>query len=245
MGDMLGAYGTYGSGAMMGIGAWNWILILVPLIISAIAQMQVTGAYRKYSRMPVYRNITGAQFAQQMLNDNNIHSVGIQPVPGELSDHYDPRTDTVNLSPKIYRDSSVASIAVAAHECGHVLQKYTGYGAMKLRGALVPATNLCSQASFFLIMLGIIFSAFSSLVTIGAWMYFVVVLFQIVTLPVEFNASHRALQYINASGVLEPGEEAGAKAMLRAAAMTYVASMLAGFLTFIRLLLIARGRNRN
>lgn len=221
---------------------FSWILIIISLIITAIAQARVSGAYAKYKKLPVRSGITGAIFAQNMLSNNGIHDVGIRAVQGELSDHYDPRTNTVNLSEKVYTDSSVASVAVAAHECGHVLQKYTNYGPMALRGAIVPVTNFCSQASFILILIGAIFSSFSFLVNIGAIIYFAVVIFQLVTLPVEFNASARALKYIEGSGVVAADELKGAKTMLKAAAMTYVASMLAAFLTFLRLILIANRR---
>lgn len=221
---------------------WSWILIIISLIITVAAQAKVSGAYNKYKRLPVRSGVTGSSFAQQMLSANNIYDVAVRPVNGELSDHYDPRTNTVNLSEKVYTDSSVASVAVAAHECGHVLQKYTNYGPMALRGAIVPVTNFCSQASFILILIGIIFSSFSFLVNLGAIIYFVVVIFQLVTLPVEFNASSRALKYIESSGVVAADELKGAKSMLSAAAMTYVASMLAAFLTFLRLILIANRR---
>lgn len=221
---------------------FSWILIIISLIITGIAQARVSGAYAKYKKLPVRSGITGAMFAQNMLSNNGIHDLGIKAVQGELSDHYDPRTNTVNLSEKVYTDSSVASVAVAAHECGHVLQKYTNYKPMSLRGAIVPITNFCSQASFILILVGIIFSSFSFLVNAGAIIYFVVVIFQLVTLPVEFNASARALKYIEGSGVVASDELKGAKSMLKAAAMTYVASMLAAFLTFLRLILIANRR---
>lgn len=226
-------------GADFGI---SWILIIISLIITLCAQVRISSAYSKYKKLPVRSGITGSMFAHQMLNDNHIYDVSVMPVNGELSDHFDPRTNTVNLSEKVYTDSSVASVAVAAHECGHVLQKYTNYGPMALRGAIVPVTNFCSQASFILILLGMVFSSFGFLVNLGAVIYFAVVIFQLVTLPVEFNASARALSYIESSGVVSADELKGAKTMLKAAAMTYVASMLAAFLTFLRLLTIANRR---
>lgn len=237
-------YGSYagGGGSFYNMFDWTLLLLIPAFIITGIAQARISGAYRKYSRIPDRNGVTGAQFAQRMLNSNNISGVGIRPVQGELSDHFDPRTNTVNLSPEVYSGHSVASVAIAAHECGHVLQAYTGYMPMQVRSSIVPVVNLCSNLSFPLILIGMFFSAFSFLVDVGAWIFFAVVIFQLVTLPVEFNASSRALANIQASGVLAPDELQGAKAMLKAAAMTYVAGMLSAFLSFLRLLLIANRR---
>jgi len=220
----------------------TWILIIAALIISIAAQVKVSGTYKKYAKIKSAKGVTGAQFAREMLSKNNVNGVDIVPIKGELTDHFDPRNNTVSLSNDIYSESSIASVAIAAHECGHVLQKFTDYKPMKIRAAIVPVTNVCSQASFFLILIGIFFAQFSLLVTVGAWVYFAVVIFQVVTLPVEFNASSRALKNIEATGVLTYEEQAGAKQVLSAAAMTYVAAMLASFLSFLRLLLIANRR---
>lgn len=243
LGDYYGSYAGAGGG-FANLFDWTLLLLIPAFIISGIAQARISGAYRKYSRIPDRAGVTGAQFAQRMLSSNNISGVTIQPVQGELSDHYDPRTNTVNLSPEVFAGHSIASVAVAAHECGHVLQAYSGYVPMRVRSSIVPAVNLCSNISFPLILIGMFFSAFSFLVDVGAWIFFAVVIFQLVTLPVEFNASSRALANLQASGVLSPDEQQGAKAMLRAAAMTYVASMLSAFLSFLRLILIANGRRR-
>ena len=221
---------------------WSLLLLVPAFIISGIAQARVSSTYRKYAQVPDRSGVTGAQFAAQMLRANQVTGVRIQPVGGELSDHFDPRDNTVSLSKDVYAGHSVASVAIAAHECGHVLQKFTDYVPMKIRHALVPVVNVCSQASMPLILVGMIFASFSALVDIGAWLFFATVIFQLVTLPVEFNASSRALANIQSSGVLTADELSGAKQVLSAAAMTYVAAMLSSFMSFLRLLLIANSR---
>lgn len=243
-----GGYGNayYGGGYGAGFGWFDWtLLLLIPaFIISAVAQARISSTYRKYSQIPDRTGITGAQFAADMLRRNNVMGIAIQPVAGQLSDHFDPRTHTVSLSQDVYAGHSVASVAIAAHECGHVLQEYTNYVPMRLRAAFVPVANVCSNISMPLILIGLFFSAFNFLVSVGAWMFFAVVVFQLITLPVEFNASQRALQNIAASGVLTAEEQKGARKVLSAAAMTYVAATLSAFLSFVRLLLIANNRRR-
>ncbi len=220
---------------------WTILLLIPAFIITAWAQVKVTSTYKKYAKVPVQSGVSGAEFAQTMLQSNNVRGVQLQPVKGQLTDNFDPRSNVVNLSEDIYSGKSIASVAVAAHECGHVLQHETEYGPMKVRAALVPVVNLCSKAALPLILIGLIF-AFPPLATIGAWIYFAMVIFQLVTLPVEFNASHRGLDNIKASNVMTAEEQVGAKQMLMAAAMTYVAAMLATFLSFLRLLLISNRR---
>lgn len=223
---------------------WSLLLLIPAFIISGIAQARVSSTYRQYSSVPDRSGTTGAQFAAQMLRANDVNGVRIQPVGGTLSDHFDPRNDTVNLSQDVYSGHSVASVAIAAHECGHVLQKFTNYAPMKMRSAIVPIVNVCSNMSMPLILLGMIMSSFSVLVDVGAWLFFATVVFQVVTLPVEFNASSRALRNIEVSGVLTADELQGAKKVLSAAAMTYVAAMLSAFMSFLRLVLIANSRRR-
>lgn len=223
---------------------WSLLLLIPAFIISAIAQARVSGTYKKYADVPDRSGTTGAQFAAEMLHANDVQGVRIQPVPGTLSDHFDPRNNTVNLSQDVYSGHSVASVAIAAHECGHVLQKFTDYTPMKIRSAIVPAVNVCSHISMPLILLGMIMSSFSFLVDLGAWLFFATVIFQLVTLPVEFNASNRALRNIQASGVLTADELAGAKKVLSAAAMTYVAAMISAFMSFLRLIIIANSNRR-
>lgn len=238
----------YGSSSACTTGGsvyyWSLLLLIPAFIVSALAQANVSATYRKYSQIPDRSGATGAQFAAYMLQSNNVTGVHLQAIAGELTDHYDPRTNVVSLSEDIYAGHSVAAVAIAAHECGHVLQAYTDYAPMKLRSAIVPVTNVCSRLSMPLIMIGIIFSSFSFLVDIGAWIFFAVVIFQIVTLPVEFNASNRAMANLESSNVLAPDELQGARKVLTAAAMTYVAATLSAFLSFLRLLLIARSSRR-
>ncbi len=220
------------------------ILLLIPaLIVTIYAQYKVSSTYKKYAQVKNARGITGAQFARQMLQTNGVSGVTITAIDGELSDHFDPRNETVSLSQKVYADASVASVAIAAHECGHVLQHAKKYVPMKMRSAIAPVVGICSNLAFPLILIGIFFPTnMGMLVTIGAWVYFAVVIFQLITLPVEFNASGRALQNIASSGVFTAEEQAEAKKVLSAAALTYVAGMLAAFLSFLRLMLIANRR---
>ncbi|MDL2236211.1 zinc metallopeptidase [Christensenellaceae bacterium OttesenSCG-928-K19] len=221
---------------------WTWLLLIPALVISIWAQAKVSSTYKKYAKVPAASRASGADFARTMLRQNGVTNVAVHSTTGTLTDHFDPRNNTVNLSEDVYAGHSVASIAIAAHECGHVLQKEKKYGPMRVRNAIVPVTNICSRLAFPLILIGIIFSSMSILATIGVWVYFAVVIFQLVTLPVEFNASGRALANIKASGVLTETEQAEAKKVLSAAAMTYVAGMLSSFLSFLRLLLIANRR---
>ena len=182
-----------------------------------------------------------------MLRQNGVTGVTVRSVPGNMTDHFDPRSQTVNLSEGVYAKHSIAAVSIAAHECGHVLQKEKKYGPMRVRNAIVPVVNFATKLAFPLILIGILFSArtpgMGVLVDIGAWVYFAVVIFQLITLPVEFNASKRAMANISASGVLTAQEQTEAKRMLNAAAMTYVAAMLASFLSFLRLLVLSRRNN--
>lgn len=221
---------------------WTWLLLIPAFIISIWAQAKVSGAYKRYSKVPVESGVLAQRFAQDMLRQNGVSGVAIQPVRGNLTDNFDPRSQTINLSEGIYNKSTVASVAVAAHEAGHVLQRSTGYGPMKVRNALVPVVNVATALAFPIILIGLIFVVNPTMVAIGAWLYFAAVIFQLITLPVEFDASKRALQNISSSGVMTANEQAEAKKMLSAAAMTYVAAMLASFLSFLRLFLLSRRR---
>lgn len=225
---------------------WTWLILIPAFIITIWAQARVSSAYKKYSQIPAKSGVTGREFAQSMLRQNSVDGVTVQPVAGDMTDHFDPRNNTVNLSEGVYAKHSIAAVSIAAHECGHVLQKYKKYGPMRIRNAIVPVVNFATKLAFPLILIGILFSAripgLEVLVDIGAWVYFAVVIFQLVTLPVEFNASKRAMANISASGVLTVQEQAEAKRMLSAAAMTYVAAMLASFLSFLRLFLLSRRR---
>ncbi|MDM0496100.1 zinc metallopeptidase [Clostridium perfringens] len=219
-------------------------LILIPaILISAWAQFKVSSTFNKYSTVRNINGYTGAQVARILLNDAGLQEVEIQQVPGRLSDHYDPRAKVLRLSSDVYGSTSVASIGVAAHEVGHAIQDKESYSALVFRNAIVPVVNFSSSLSWILFFIGILFS-YSTLVTIGIILFSVVVLFQLVTLPVEFNASSRALKILEARGILYDKEVDGARKVLSAAALTYVAATLMAVLQLVRLIAISN-RNSN
>ncbi|MCI2778168.1 zinc metallopeptidase [Clostridium perfringens] len=219
-------------------------LILIPaILISAWAQFKVSSTFNKYSTVRSINGYTGAQVARILLNDAGLQEVEIQQVPGRLSDHYDPRAKVLRLSSDVYGSTSVASIGVAAHEVGHAIQDKESYSALVFRNAIVPVVNFSSSLSWILFFIGILFS-YSTLVTIGIILFSVVVLFQLVTLPVEFNASSRALKILEARGILYDKEVDGARKVLSAAALTYVAATLMAVLQLVRLIAISN-RNSN
>lgn len=224
----------------------QWILLILAIIIPLIASVNVKSTFKKYSQVRSERGMTGAEAARQLLLDNGITDVAIEPVPGDLTDHYDPRSNTIRLSQSVYGSDSVAAVGVAMHEAGHALQYAQNYAPVRLRNAIVKSTNICSHGSSLLIMLGILFSAKglgNTLLTIGIILFCAVIFFQLVTLPVEFNASGRAVRSLEQGGILSVEEQAGVKKVLTAAAMTYVAAVASSILTLMRLLLI-RGRRR-
>ncbi|MBI6037764.1 zinc metallopeptidase [Clostridium perfringens] len=219
-------------------------LILIPaILISAWAQFKVSSTFNKYSTVRSINGYTGSQVARILLNDAGLQEVEIQQVPGRLSDHYDPRAKVLRLSSDVYGSTSVASIGVAAHEVGHAIQDKESYSALVFRNAIVPVVNFSSSLSWILFFIGILFS-YSTLVTIGIILFSVVVLFQLVTLPVEFNASSRALKILEARGILYDKEVDGARKVLSAAALTYVAATLMAVLQLVRLIAISN-RNSN
>lgn len=219
-------------------------LILIPaILISAWAQFKVSSTFNKYSTVRSINGYTGAQVARILLNDAGLQEVEIQQVPGRLSDHYDPRAKVLRLSSDVYGSTSVASIGVAAHEVGHAIQDKESYSALVFRNAIVPVVNFSSSLSWILFFIGILLS-YSTLVTIGIILFSVVVLFQLVTLPVEFNASSRALKLLEARGILYDKEIDGARKVLSAAALTYVAATLMAVLQLVRLIAISN-RNSN
>lgn len=223
-------------------------IILIPAIIFTVyAQRKVQSTYAAYSRVATRKGITGGQTARMILNSNGMGHVPIEIVPGNLTDNYDPTKDVMHLSEGTHNSSSVAAVAVAAHESGHAMQDGSNYAFLKLRIAMVPAVNVVSAISMPVIMIGIILvcagqAMGGSLFNIGVIMFAVVVLFHTVTLPVEFDASKRALQQLVALDIVDESEERGARKVLSAAAMTYVAALSVSLLTLIRLLLI-RGNN--
>ncbi|WP_419867340.1 zinc metallopeptidase [Clostridium perfringens] len=219
-------------------------LILIPaILISAWAQFKVSSTFNKYSTVRSINGYTGAQVARILLNDAGLQEVEIQQVQGRLSDHYDPRAKVLRLSSDVYGSTSVASIGVAAHEVGHAIQDKESYSALVFRNAIVPVVNFSSSLSWILFFIGILLS-YSTLVTIGIILFSVVVLFQLVTLPVEFNASSRALKLLEARGILYDKEVEGARKVLSAAALTYVAATLMAVLQLVRLIAISN-RNSN
>ncbi len=208
------------------------------------AQFRVKGTYQKYAQIGSSMGMTGSEVAEKILSEMGINNVSVEPIAGELTDHYDPSAKAVRLSEVVYGSTSLAAAAVAAHECGHVLQDVRGYKPMNIRAALVPAANLGSNIGPLLIMLGFGFSAMGSISTmfinIGIALFLGVVLFHIVTLPVEFDASNRALKLINELGILQGEENRGAKKVLDAAAFTYVATALYSVLQLVQLLMSRR-----
>ena len=223
----------------------TYILIIIAAIISLIAQGLVKSTFSRYSKVAGARGITGAQAAEIILRANGINDVTVQRVSGSLTDHYDPRTKTVNLSETVYNKTSVAAVGVAAHECGHAIQHDVGYVPLTFRSALVPVANIGSQLSWVFIILGLILSYNHTLITIGILMFSLAVLFQLVTLPVEFNASSRALEQLEAQGILDRGEIGGTRKVLSAAALTYVASAAAAILQLLRIIIHFGGDKRD
>lgn len=217
-------------------------LIILSAVIALAAQFFINHNYKKFSKQNSRRGVTGAETARRILDNNGLQNVSVSSVSGHLSDHYNPKNKTVNLSEDIYNGSSIAAISVAAHECGHAIQDKNGYLFLRIRSALVPITNFASYAGYFAILIGLFFS-FLSLIRIGIILEFVILLFQVVTLPVEFNASSRALKQIEELGLLDSEEHKGGKKMLTSAAMTYVASVATAIIQIVRLLLILRGRD--
>lgn len=221
-----------------------YIMFVIPaLIIVALAQMNVSSAFNKYSKLNNSRGFTGDDIARRILDQNGLYSVRIERVAGSLTDHFDPSASVVRLSDAVYNSRSVAAIGVAAHEVGHAIQHNVGYAPIKIRTAIVPITQLGSTLAWPLAIAGIVLS-FEPLITIGIWLFVAVVVFQLVTLPVEFNASARALKTIREDMILEGAEYDGAKRMLQAAALTYVAALLMAIANLLRLLALANNRRR-
>ena len=218
------------------------IIILIPaLIFSLIAQLMVKGTFSKYSGVRNSRGYTGADAARAILDRNGLSYIRIEHINGELTDHYDPGANLIRLADSVYNNDSVAAVGVAAHEAGHAVQYAEGYGPIKVRSAIIPITQFGSNLSTPLVILGIIFSS-NVLITAGILLFCTVVLFQAITLPVEFNASGRALKVLREEHFLDDDEMKGAKSVLTAAALTYVAAMFSALASLARLLLI---RNRN
>jgi Zn-dependent membrane protease YugP len=213
------------------------LVTLVPAILLALyAQYKVRSAYNTYSRVSSSSQMTGAQVARRILEQNGLYNVRIEEVKGKLTDHYDPQSKVVRLSTDNYYGTSVAAAAIAAHEVGHALQDAEGYAFLRFRHTLVPVANFGSKAAFPLILIGLFFTAFQSFLLLGIILFSAAVLFQLVTLPVEFNASSRAMNHVVAAGVIRNNEERATRKVLDAAALTYVAAAVAALLELARLI---------
>ena len=223
----------------------TYILVLIGVVISMIASAKLNSTYQRYSSVCSMCGLTGAEVAQKLLNNQGIYDVTVRRVAGNLTDHYDPRTKTVNLSDSVYGSTSIAAIGVAAHECGHAMQDASDYSPLRIRAALVPAANLGSSLAWPLILIGLLLGGGgSTLAGIGILLFSLAVLFQLVTLPVEYNASHRAVTLLDSTGILSGQEVGQTRSVLSAAALTYVAAAAASILQLLRLLMIF-GNRRN
>lgn len=222
---------------------WTYILVLIGAILCMAASARVNSTYSKYARIRSMSGMTGAEAAQRILSQNGIYDVRVEHIRGNLTDHYDPARKVLRLSDAVYGSNSVAAIGVAAHECGHAVQHQTGYAPLKIRSALVPAANIGSRLGIPIIILGILFGgAGSFLAQIGIWVFSAAVLFQIVTLPVEFNASNRAMRMLGQYGILGQQEVGHVRKVLSAAALTYVAAAASSVMQLLRLVLLFGGR---
>ena len=223
----------------------TYILVIIGLVLCLGASAMVKVTYNRYKEVYPARFITGAEVAERILRSAGIVDVRIEPVSGELTDHYDPREKVLRLSQENFHTSSVAAIGVAAHEAGHAIQHNRGYFPLKFRNSILPVANLGSQLGVPLVLIGLVFGAGDTLINLGIILFAFAVLFQVVTLPVEFNASRRAVKMLDEQGILYGEELSGCKKVLNAAAMTYVASLAASVLQLLRLIILAGGRRRN
>ncbi len=223
----------------------TYFLVIIAALISMIASMRVNSTFQKYSKVRCTSGMTGADVARRILSLSGITDVEVEHVSGRLSDHYDPRRKVLRLSDSVFNSKSVAALGVAAHECGHAIQHQKKYAPLGLRSLLVPAASLGSNLGIPLVIAGLIFGALDFLVPIGIWIFIFAVLFQVVTLPVEFNASRRAIGVLGDYGLMQREEIGIVKKVLGAAAMTYVAAAAASVLQLLRLVILAGGRRDN
>ena len=222
----------------------TYMLVIIGVIICLLASSRMKSTFNKYSRVRNHSGMTGREAAEQVLRGAGIYDVRVEHISGDLTDHYDPRTKVLRLSDATYNSTSVAAVGVAAHECGHAIQHATGYAPLKIRGALVPVANFGSTIAWPLILIGLLFSSQSSMLflNLGIIAFSLAVLFQIVTLPVEFNASSRAIRILGSSGMLYEDEVEATKKVLSAAALTYVAGAASAILQLLRIILLANSR---
>lgn len=219
-------------------------LVIIGAVLCILAQTRVGSTFRKYAKVRSRSGMTGAQAAQRILELSGIYDVRVEYIKGELTDHYDPKAKVVRLSQSTYGSNSIAAIGVAAHECGHALQHNKGYAPLKIRTALVPAANIGSKLGIPIILLGVLFGMNQLFIQIGIWVFALAVLFQVVTLPVEYNASSRALAMLGDYGLMENEETRGCRKVLSAAALTYVAAAASSILQLLRLILLFGNNNR-
>ncbi len=223
----------------------TYFLVLLGAVLSMLASAGVNGTFRRYSKTGSRSGRTGAQAAREILDRNGLYDVKVEHINGNLTDHYDPRSKVLRLSDATYGETSVAAVGVAAHECGHAVQDSEDYAPLRIRSRLVPAANFGSRFGLPIFVLGLLFGSNELLMQIGIWVFLLSVLFQFVTLPVEFDASRRALALLTDYGILDEEEVNKSRKVLRAAAMTYVAAAAASILNLLRLLLIANRRKRD
>ena len=225
----------------------GYILVLITAILSMVASARVSSTFKKFSQKPTSRSITGEQAARKILDENGLHDVRVERVSGNLTDHYDPRAKVIRLSDSVHSSTSVAAVGVAAHEAGHAVQHAVGYAPIKLRNTIVPIANIGSMAGPYLIIIGLLLSGAMSdvLLNLGVWFFSAAVLFQLVTLPVEFNASNRAIATLKNGMYLYEDEVPAVKKVLSAAAMTYVAAAAVSIANLLRFIMLIGGRRRN
>lgn len=223
---------------------YYWIILMPAFLIALLAQLNVSSTFNRYSRVASRRGLTGAQAAEEVLRAHGVYGVRITRVSGKLTDHYDPRTNTIRLSDAVYGSTSIASVGVAAHEAGHAVQYAQEYGPIKVRGAIIPVCNFSSQISILLIILGFVMYS-RPLFAVGVVLFAVATVFQVITLPVEFDASRRAICSLRETHLLDAQELQGAKKVLGAAAMTYVAALLVSIAQLLRYVLAFNSRRRD
>lgn len=223
----------------------TYILVLIGVVLSLLASSRVKSTFAKYSRVRSHSGLTGAEAAERILHRAGIYDVQIENVQGQLNDHYDPRKKVLRLSDSVYGSNSIAAIGVAAHECGHAIQHQNAYVPLKIRSALVPVANFGSMIAWPIILIGLLLTGSQTMINIGIILFSTAVLFQLVTLPVEFNASRRAVQKLGEAGILHSEELTQSKKVLNAAALTYVAAAAATILQLLRLILLFGGRRRD
>jgi len=220
----------------------TYILVIIGFVLAAFASWGVQLSFKKYEKVKSIRNYTGADAARKILDENGLYNVRVEHISGNLTDHFDPKSNVIRLSDATYSSTSVAAIGVAAHEAGHAVQHAEGYAPIKVRNTIVPAVNICSTLSMPIFIIGLLLGQLN-LAYAGIILFSAALLFQLITLPVEFDASHRAIKILDSSAMLEEDELRGAKKVLRSAAMTYVAAALASLLQIIRLVLLTNSRS--